>query len=195
MLSQYGVRTFAKTDLNTSSTAACWWYKNPSDDFEGLHINWRVMFQERDSGESCQRSPPWWKTSWPLPSVSQPPLLSFPLFVTSTVMCSSLLLCVSLAKLFLSCKQSWARVSHNFCCCYSALPYSSSSSSSSSSSLAVSGPVTGMRTLLFRRFKAKWTRSKSQSELIMSQPVKDWSDRLPCLLAVSPQNITEVNRT
>lgn len=51
-----------------------------------------------------------------------------------------------------------------FCCCYSMLP----SSSSSSSSWAISGPVMGMPTRLFWRFKAKVTRSKSQSETIMS---------------------------
>lgn len=52
-----------------------------------------------------------WNTYWPLPSCISVSPLSFPLFVTYTLIYSSLQLSVSVAKLFLSYSQSSVRVS------------------------------------------------------------------------------------
>lgn len=128
-------------------------------------------------------------------------------------MCSSLLLRFNLAKLFLSYKQGWPRVSHNYCCCFSAVPSSSSPSSSSTSScLAVCGLVMSMSALLCC-WCALWVQSKSTEIKVFCRvlpfslsayhwlklhnafPVKDPSDLFCCLLALSVWSITDRHRS
>lgn len=67
-----------------------------------------------------------WSTYWPLPSISQPPLLSFPLFVTYALMYSSLLLCVSGAAVPVIRPEPGEDIPYFDCSC--SVPPSSSSS-------------------------------------------------------------------